>query len=234
MSSSFNGIILSGLDGIFRGFIMEHANATIARTGATPVTKAQVSVIGKDAMLAAGLLVNEVIAHTIGESRPWAGYARRVIGLTTDGRVAFLDLMAKSLKDMKRRNAEVTAVIGKDGAPAIAKEDSKMAGVLVGSATVYISQLNTIAGAFNNGGTINGLITYVQERNTCKGLTLDDVAFSLVYEYSKKFSKSKAGAPVKSFAEKLAKFLESNNPDETDSDGFVLKDRVVALLSSKE
>lgn len=204
--------------------------ADLCAAGATPVEKTPLKTIGTDAMLAASMLVNEAIALTISGSKPWNDLARRIALLSSDGRVAFIDLLKKAKRGMVKANAEVTASLGRDGKPAVSKDDTKMAGVLVSSATVYLSQLNGIADAFNNGATVEGFCVFLAERYNGKKCSLEDGTIATLNAYALTFRKSKTST-VKSFKERLAKFLEQNAPTEDDAEGLDLRTKVTALIA---
>jgi hypothetical protein len=187
---------------------------------ADPMKKADLPTVGRDAMLAASLLAADVMAETLNGSKPWNGFCVRLRQMSTDGRKAYLEMISKSLKAMRSNNAAVMGTADKTGKVDVSKEDKKLAGVLVSSATNYLSQLNGIAKAWNNTANDEGLVTYVKQRNKVLPNTTinsDDIGMALCYEYAKLHLPKSAGPKAQGWAYKVNKWLETNKPDENSS-----------------
>lgn len=212
--------------------VKPHALQGIAESGAGPVQKQQPATIGLDAKMAGSMLANEVFAECIGEGNKWKCYADRVVNGTVDFRMAFIDAIDKQLKEWRKRNAALGAELDKTGAIAPNKDQQKRAAKLVASATVQVSNLRTIARAFNGAASIEGLILYVQETRGTKPKGLDEVAFYLMREYAATFKETKAGAPKHTWLDNFTKFVETRKPDEDDAEGIVAYGKAVALLNS--
>lgn len=199
---------------------------------AEPMRKADLPTIGMDAKMQGSMLANEVFAECIGEGNKWKGYADRVVRGTTDFRMAFIDAIDKQLKEWRKRNAAVGASMNSAGAIVPNNDQTKRAAKLVASATVQVSNLRTIARAFNGAASIEGLILYVQETRGTKPKGLDEVAFYLMREYAATFKETKAGAPKHTWVENFTKFLETRKPDEDDAEGIKAYTKALALLNS--
>ena len=81
----------------------------IADMGMQPVSKAVISTVGRDQSMTVSVLVAEIMAHVQVESNPWRAWAHRIIDLSTDGRVFFLEQIGKQLKEKRKENAAITA-----------------------------------------------------------------------------------------------------------------------------
>ncbi len=196
---------------------MEHSMQTIARTGSLPMVKKPVPAQGRDAILAANMLAASVVAYAIGQAGSWRGFAVQVIGLTTDGRTAYMATMRDWLKDMKKRNAESMAADPSNPS----KDDAKEAAKRVASATVQISNLNTIAEAFNGQGTVEGLCAFVatKQRVAPSTVGLGDCSFEMMRQYAVSLKASKAGRTADTWCVKFAKWIEKNPPADDDTEG---------------
>lgn len=214
---------------------MNHPLADIERFKATPTTKQQPATEGRDATLAAQTLIAEVMAHVRTGDKVWHGFALKLIKGTTDMRAAFIKGLAKHLSDMRKANTECIAQLGKDGKPNPTKEEAKLAGKAVGTATVYVTFLRQIAAAWNAGATEEGLMAYVHTRNRTPAKSLDDIGFTIIKEYADTYKDSDArGRKADPFAVKLAKWLDKNPAGEGDAEGAALYAKVLALLPKVE
>lgn len=214
---------------------MEHYMETVRRTGATPVAKQEPKTEGRDATLAATTLLAEVMAHVRSGDKVWHGFALTLINGTTDMRAAFVKGLSKHLSDMRKANTDAIAQLGKDGKPNPTKDETKMAGKAVGTATVYVTYLRQIAAAFNAGASEEGLMAYVHTRNRTPAKSLDDIGFTIIKEYADTFKDSDArGRKADPFAVKLAKWLDKNPVAEGDTEGVALFAKVLALMPKVE
>lgn len=212
-----------------------HSLATIEQMKAQPITKATIPAQGRDAVLAGNMLAAEAVATAMTQSNVWHGFAVRVINLTADGRDAFLAAVRGSLKDFAQRNAEAIADTTRTGEKAITDADRKAARKRLATATVYLSGLSIIAKAWNKGATTEGLIAYfkqaTRERHTTPAL--DAIGYTIIVEYARTFSDSKAGRRADDFKTKLTKFIERNPPADDDTIGVALLAQVMALLNQE-
>jgi hypothetical protein len=188
-----------------------HSMQEIANTGSLPMTKAEIPASGLDARMLAANLVAEVLVHVKDDSKVWQGFALRLIRGTTDFRAAFVKGMKEQLAEIRKRNAEAYGSIAKDGTPDPTKNETKMAGKLVATATVYVSKLTSIANAFNAAATAEGLIHEVAEQRRVRpeNITLESIGFTLMADYASKFGDSKAGRKADPFLVKLGKWLDT-------------------------
>lgn len=192
-----------------------HALQTISETGSRPMTKATIPAEGTDARMQGSTLCAEVMAAIKGPA-PWRGFAIRIINMTVDARSAFLKAMKAELTDLRKRNSEAIANLAKDGTPDPSKEDTKLARQRVASATVEASKLQTIAVAFNGAATVEGLIEHAASTGRVKGstITLDQVGYEVIVEYSRQFRESTAGRKADPFIVKVGKWLDQNKPND--------------------
>ncbi len=210
----------------------EHSMATIARTGSLPMVKKPIPKEGRDATLAANMLAASVVAFVIGQAGSWRSFAVQVIGLTTDGRTAYMNTMRDWLKDMRKRNAESFAA---DPANPT-KEDTKEAGRRIASATAQVSNLNTIADAFNGAGTVEGLLTFVAaaQRVPAHTLSLGDCSFEMIRKYAVSLQKSKLGRTADTWQVKFAKWIEKNPPAADDVEGQAAYKTIVDTFNAMQ
>lgn len=205
-----------------------HPMAQIAAGAMTQVSKDSAHADSKkvatfDDRAAGNLLAAEVMARVRQQAHDWHGYAVRVIGFTIEAREAFLQAIKADIKDIKAKN-----VIG--------TQDAKAAARLVNSATTNVSELTTIAKAFNGGASVDGLRQWA--RKTINGTDtgpmpkLDQIGKDLIVAYARTFSESKAGRKADTWAVKLGKFLERNLPSDDDTAGRAQYDAVVKLYNS--
>jgi hypothetical protein len=187
--------------------------AAIAESGSMPIQKQEIPDIGRDQRMMGNTLAQEVLAHARNAAQSWAGFAWRVIKeLTTDGRVAFLRAIKDNLDDMRKANEQ-------EGF------DAKLMRKRIASATVYVSQLNTIANAFNGGASVEGLAAYHGVNDP------ENLGFVMIYEYAQIFSKSAAGRKRDALIVKLGKWLDGQKKE---IDQFTAEDRAVyATLVAK-
>lgn len=214
--------------------MMEHSMQTIARTGSTPMTKAPLPTEGKDATLQATTMIAEIMAHIRSDANVWHKWTLTLMRGTTDMRAAFIKGLAVHLKDMRKANTDAIAQLGKDGKPNPTKEETKLGGKLVGTATQYVQKLKSVAHAFNSGASEEGLEAYIRTRNRTPGKA-DDVSWFIIVEYADTFKESDArGRKADPFAVKLAKWLDKNPVAEGDTEGAALRAKVEALLPKAE
>ena len=211
---------------------MIHSMQTIANTGSLPMVKKPVPAQGRDAILAANMLAASVVAYVIGQAGSWRGFAIEIIGLTTDGRTAYMATMRDWLKDMKKRNAASMAVDPENPT----KDDSKAAAKRVASATVQISNLNTIAECFNGQGTIEGLCAFVAtaQRVPPHTVSLGDCSFEMMRQYAVSMKTSKAGRTADTWCIKFAKWAEKNAPAADDIEGLAAFKAVIDAFNATQ
>ena len=217
---------------------MEHAMQTIATSGSLPMTKQPLQTEGTDARMAGNMLANEVIAYTMTTAGAWKGYAMRLITGTTDMRKVFMDAIEKGLKDMRKANAEsIAASLNKDGKPDPTKDDTKLAGSRVRSATTNISWLRSIAHAWNSGASVEGLLDYAKATGRRTHATVEEVGYTVIVEYAAQFREAQAGRPADPWLVKLAKWLEKNPVPADDTQGQALAkmigDSIAATAKAK-
>lgn len=172
-----------------------------------------------DDRMAGNLLAQEAWATVRTQANVLHALALKAIrGLTVEGREAFIKAVDGLKKDT--RNAH-------EGA------DSKLIAKRVNSATTRVSELRTIAKAWNSGATEQGCVDYVAGtmRANAGQVTIEDIGFHTIVEYARLFSESKAGRKPDTYAQKVSKFLERTKPEEGDERGGALYDALVAIYN---
>lgn len=192
---------------------VQHGMAQIAASGSLPMQKAPIMGEGRDARMLGNLLASETISLMRVQDVGWQDIAWRIINLTTDGRVAYINALDKTLASMREDTQEVHGL------------SDKQAKTVVGTASVMVSRCRTIAKAFNGGGSIIGLAIFAgvlkaeeaalweeaAVRDACQGLGA--VVF---YNYAQTFSKSTAGRKPDTLLVKLGKWVEAQKKGATD------------------
>ena len=210
-----------------------HPIAEIEAGKLTPSTKTAVPSEGRDATLQATTMIAEIMAHVRTDANVWHKWTMQLVRGTTDMRAAFIKGLSKHLSDMRKANTEATAQLGKDGKPNPTKEETKVAGKLVSSATQYCTKLRYIAHAFNSGATEEGLEAYILTRNRTKG-TAADVSWFIIAEYADTFKDSDArGRKADPFTVKLSKWLDKNPAGEGDKSGAALHAVISKLVADQ-
>lgn len=169
----------------------EHHMAAIAAGGLTPMKKAPIFNEGRDARVDGNMLAQQTIALARTQDQTWQNIAWSIIGLTTDGRAAYITALDKNLRAMKDEVEEFHSM------------EQKAARKLVNSATVNISRCRTIANAFNGGASSDGMKAHYN---------VDDptgLGFIMIYNYAQTFSKSAAGRKPDLLLVKLGKWIEA-------------------------
>ncbi len=205
----------------------------IAAGGMTPVSKAIDTGIPRDATMMGNTLANAVIAQAMTAAITWKGYALQLMALPPEGRDQFVKAIDQWLKDCKKRNAGAMGTYDREGKANPTKDDTKLAGQRVNSATVEVSKLKAVAHAWNSGADDEGLIAYFRTTQRLGGkvpITVADIGYTVVVEYARTFSESKAGRKADPFVIKLAKWLEKNPPAEGDTEGVEMYKRALALF----
>lgn len=163
-------------------------------------------------------VAHEVFAVNQQERSTWRRFALRIVELTMEGRVSFIDTIRMLRKDAVKQQRHGDTV------------EAKFAGNLVTSANVQISKLAGIAKAFNAGGSEKGLLQFAKDKKLpARGM--DDVNFETMYAYAKFVNGSTGdrGAPKKAFIVKLATYLENAKETLTKDDEEAYA-KVVALV----
>ena len=213
--------------------VIKGAMAAIADGGMLPVAKdanhpdsKRVQTSGDKAK--ASTLAAEVMAASSRDGDTWVKFARRVIEFTSEGREAFLDIMAASIKDAKKEASNDDA----------SKNATRLAGVSVASAYVMASQLRTIAKAWNDAATVDGLRQFafdLKPTPTAKKNPVlpefDTIRMGVIYAYARSILRSEAGRKPDTWLVKLNKFLERNKPAEDDKEGVAAYDDIVTAYN---
>jgi len=207
---------------------MSHALATLA-VGASNVLNAKHEnlTFGKriatlDDKMLGSMLANEVMATVQTQGQVWRGFAMRIINTNHEARAAFVQAIDSTLKEMRGANTIDDTVAAKD-----AKKR-------VNTATVEVSKLRIVAKAWNSGATIPGLVEYVRLALKQPTAELEHIGYTMLVEYARTFSQSKAGRPAKAWAEKLGDWLDKNAPDEDDAKGNALREKFIAMLNGEQ
>lgn len=160
-----------------------------------------------DDKMVGSTLASEVMASAKMEANVWRTYATRIMNITAEARVAFLNAIKADKGAITKGQTEFGI-------------DDKLAKKRTNSATTRVSEMQAFANAWNSGATVNGLVVYVNEsmpagkRVNSEDEVLAHCGYAVMLEYARTFSKSKAGRPSKTWIQKMVKFLEDNPVDE--------------------
>jgi len=192
---------------------MQHAMSRIA-VGASNVMNGpaakldhQKRIATLDDKMVGSTLASEVMASAKMEANVWRTYATRIMNITAEARVAFLNAIKADKGAITKGQTEFGI-------------DDKLAKKRTNSATTRVSEMQAFANAWNSGATVNGLVVYVNEsmpagkRANSEDEVLAHCGYAVMLEYARTFSKSKAGRPSKTWIQKMVKFLEDNPVDE--------------------
>lgn len=209
----------------------------IADSGSVPIRKRDIPTIPLDSKMLGNNLANRVIAQLKLETFSWHAIALEVIAADIEARAQFILTLDADLKAMRTATAESMGSVDKHGKANPSKEETKLAGKRVASATNRTSVMRGIAYAWNNGGDTVGLFAHVAEVQRLTPaqrdmLTLADCGLALIYEYAKKFTASKAGPKPKPWLDKLNKWLEENKGREDDAQDQAYRDVVLAFVAT--
>jgi hypothetical protein len=179
-----------------------HALQQILETGATPVAKAVIKTVPHADAMVGQLLAAEVLAHAKGQDNIWRVFAMRIISLNIEARSAFVAAIKADKGAMTKAQTEHGI-------------DAKKAKQRTASFAVQVSELQTIANAWNAGATVTGWREYVNSTVGAKNDIRTDAemlehgGYRTLVEYARTFSQSKAGRKPDIFQVKLGKFLEA-------------------------
>jgi hypothetical protein len=210
----------------------------IADGGCLPIRKQGIPSIPMDARMVGNNIANAVIAQAMVAATTWKTYAAQLIVADVSTREQFVKSIDAWLKECRKVNAESMGTMDKEGKANPTKEDTKLAGQRVNSATVEVSKLRTVANAFNSGADIPGLIAHFGSTQRLSGaqmnqVSMDDIGYTVIVEYARRFSESKAGRKADIWMVKFAKWLEKNPAPEDDSQGQAMHKAALALFDLK-
>ena len=160
-----------------------------------------------DDKMVGSTLASEVMASAKMEANVWRTYATRIMNITAEARVAFLNAIKADKGAITKGQTEFGI-------------DDKLAKKRTNSATTRVSEMQAFANAWNSGATVSGLMVYVNEsmpagkRANSEDEVLAHCGYAVMLEYARTFSKSTAGRPSKTWIQKMVKFLEDNPVDE--------------------
>lgn len=180
----------------------------------------------RDDTMAGMMLATEIMGTAMAQGNMWRNFAMRCIALTHEAREAFLNAIKKEKAALTKGQVEFG--IGK-----------KIAQQRTNSFATQISELRTIALAWNEGATITGWREYV---NTTvpedKRINTDEEivahgGYRTLVEYARTVAgKKKPGRPAKSWLDKVAKFLDDNVPDGEDLAAQSVYQQMVAVYNA--
>ena len=160
-----------------------------------------------DDKMVGSTLASEVMASAKMEANVWRTYATRIMNITAEARVAFLNAIKADKGAISKAQIEFGV-------------DDKTAKKRTNSATTRCSEMQAFASAWNSGASLSGLMEYankgVPAAQQCQSEDeiLAHCGYAVMLEYARTFSKSKAGRPSKTWIQKMVKFLEDNPVDE--------------------
>ena len=181
--------------------------ASVVINGAAASLDHQKRIATLDDKMVGSTLASEVMASAKMEANVWRTYATRIMNITAEARVAFLNAIKADKGAITKGQTEFGI-------------DDKLAKKRTNSATTRVSEMQAFANAWNSGATVNGLVVYVNEsmpagkRANSEDEVLAHCGYAVMLEYARTFSKSKAGRPSKTWIQKMVKFLEDNPVDE--------------------
>ena len=203
----------------------DHALVTIMQSGSKPMQAKPLPINSHDDRAVATMLAAEVLAAAKGEQNTWRRLAWRVIDVNTETREAFIKALKADKVAMTKGQTEYGI-------------DKKVASGRTSSFGVRLSQMTTIAKAFNAGATIAGLLDHVnstlpsdKQARTEEELR-ENLGFVVVYEYAKRFTGSAGSKVRKTWLENLGKWLEQNPAPEGDDQAEHARAQFVALYNS--
>lgn len=192
---------------------MQHAmtrlqqGATTVMNGPAAALDHQKRIATLDDKMAGSMLANEIMASAKTEPNIWRSYAIRIMNLTAEARTALLNALKAEKSAMTKGQTAL-------------EYDEKLAKKRTNSATTRVSEMQAFANAWNSGASASGMLEYINKTtpDALKAKSEDEVmahaGYTIMLEYARTFSKSKAGRPSKTWREKLVKFLEDNTCDE--------------------
>jgi hypothetical protein len=204
---------------------MAHAMAQIAAAGALPMQAKPLPINSHDDRATATIMAAEVMAAAKGEQNTWRGLAWRVIDVNTETREAFIKALKADKAAMSKGQTE-------------AGIDKKIASARTASFGVRLSQMTTIAKAFNAGGTVAGLLDHVNstlpgdKQARSEADLREHLGFVVIYEYAKRFTGSAGSKVRKTWLENLGKWLEQNPAPEGDDATEKVRAQFVTLYNT--
>lgn len=153
----------------------------------------------------------------------WPVFGRRVRALSKEARAEFITAIDAWVSSLRKAEREAGAKKDAEGKPEPSKEQAKRAAAVVASATTELSKLRTIAWAWNNQGTDEGLVDFYRgmRSNVGGNWNPDDVPHAYTYRYAVSLRGATAGRKALRFAEALARWLENNPTREAAGDDEV-------------
>jgi hypothetical protein len=210
--------------------VKNHPLNQIAQAGATPMKAAPFRVGSFDDKMAGVLLAQEVLALVKTQATQWPELAGKLFDMTIEGRKHFDDTLKASLTAMKE-----TVKVDHDA-------DKHVAGAVVRSSTVRVSQMRKIAEACTAGMDRETVARawLSEKKSTSRDAYERDVketvahfakyiGMDAIYETAKKFVGSDArGRKADTLLVKISKFIKANEPkdDTTPADAATWKDLV--------
>ena len=210
----------------------------IADGACSPIRKTDIPAVPLDDRMIGNNVANRVIAQAMTAANTWKAYAVELMGMSIEGREQFVKSIDAWLKGAKKANAESMGTFDKEGKANPTKDDTKLATQRVNTATVEVSKLKTVANAFNSGADIPGLIAHFGSTQRLSGaqmnhVSVDDIGYTVIVEYARRFSESKAGRKADIWMVKFAKWLEKNPAPEDDAQGLAMHKAALALFDVK-
>lgn len=210
--------------------VQQHPLATLAQ-GASNVMNSKHAALDfskriatLDDKMVGTTLASEIMASAKLESNVWRGYAIRIMNITAEARVALLNAVKADKGGITKAGVEFGL-------------DKKLAAKRTNSATTRVSEMTAFANAWNSGASVTGLLAYANatlpkdKQAHSEDEIIVNAGYTLMLEYARTFSKSKAGRHCKTWVEKITKFLDDNGVD-ADSPDAKLYDAIVKLVNA--
>lgn len=192
---------------------MQHAMTRIAE-GATTVMNSKAAgldhqrrIATLDDKMTGTMLANEIMASAKLEPNIWREYAIRIMNMTAEARTALINALKAEKGAITKGQTSLDY-------------DEKLAKKRTNSATTRVSEMQSFANAWNSGASVTGLMEYINKTSPAPLRVKDEtevlahVGYTIMLEYARTFSSSKAGRPRKAWLDKVVKFLDTNAPDE--------------------
>lgn len=177
---------------------VQGSTAAVCEAGATPVPRVHALRVGNDDKLSGQIWAEKAIALCRTQAVSWAELMRELLGLNIEQRAAALD----AWKAWKGRVTKEFNSPDRGGHPAL---DEKAFKKMLNSATTRLSQLRTIARAWDAGMTWE----HVGKSMNCPASEAEaNAGIDAVYPVAQQFVGKKAASSRVGFKEALAKWLE--------------------------
>ena len=182
----------------------------------TPIQKAGIVLVPRDAMLEGNNWANRAIALAKTQRRDWPRLVLELFRMSIEARVQVLKVLKADHKEEGR--------ILRDDADGMTGLNKADAGRANRSQATYLSQCSTIVNALQAGMTVQSLAVFhgmsaedAEDEDAAFDTLMDVASMAKIYAHALQFSKGKAGRTPDPWMVKVGKWLDKNAPaDEAD------------------